>query len=242
MQQIRGEQQPKPEQADPVRVVGVDVFELRAGIRARDALPRPPGFAVRMRRRARIAFALSRSFIALITPVMRTAAGRLFHVSRQSQHRMATTVGSAFRMSAGLRRIDFRRGHDPSPTAPSPETADDAVESRPDDPDVRQALLRLAAREYAFGPRHPDVASELHFIGALHHEAGRYDDALAYYNLALAIREHTLSSDHPELASTLEDLAATREAQGEATEAEQLLARAQRLRLQYRQLKARPAS
>jgi len=145
-------------------------------------------------------------------------------------------------MSAGLRRIDFRRRHAASPTAPSPETAEEAVESRPDDPDVRQALLRLAAREYAFGPRHPDVASELHFIGALHHEAGRYDDALAYYNLALAIREHTLSSDHPELASTLEDLAATREAQGEAAEAEQLLARAQRLRRQYRQLSARPAS
>jgi tetratricopeptide (TPR) repeat protein len=155
---------------------------------------------------------------------------------------MATFVRSALDMSAGLRRIDFRRRHAASPTAPSPETTEEAVESRPDDPDVRQALLRLAAREYAFGPRHPDVASELHFIGALHHEAGRYDDALAYYNLALAIREHTLSSDHPELAATLEDLAATREAQGEAAEAEQLLARAQRLRRQYRQLSARPAS
>ena len=145
-------------------------------------------------------------------------------------------------MSAGLRRIDFRRRHDPSPTAPSPDTTQEAVEGRPDDPDLRRALLRLASREDAFGPRHPDVASELHFIGALHHEAARYDDALAYYNLALAIREHTLSSDHPELASTLEDLAATREAQGEAAEAEELLARAQRLRLQYRQLKPRPAS
>jgi tetratricopeptide (TPR) repeat protein len=80
------------------------------------------------------------------------------------------------------------------------------------------------------------VASELHFIGALHHEAGRYDEALAYYGLALTIRERTIAPDHPELVSTLEDLAATRHAQGEAAEAEQLLARAQRLRLQYRRL------
>jgi len=235
-------QHKKTEQADPVRVVGVDVFELREGIRARDALPPPPGFAQRVRRRARNAIALSRSVLALIARVMRTSAERLLHVSRQSQHRMATFVRSALEMSAGLRRIDFRRRHAASPTAPSPETTQEAVDSPHDDPDLRRALLRLAARESAFGARHPDVASELHLIGALHHEAGRYDDALAYYSLALAIRERALSSDHPEVASTLEDLAATREAQGEAAEAEELLARAQRLRLQYRQLKARPAS
>lgn len=173
---------------------------------------------------------------------MRTSAERLFRASRQSQHRTAAFVRNALGMSVGLRRIVFLRRHAAAPTAPPPETTQETVDSRNDDPDLQRALLRLAARESAFGARHPDVASELHFIGALHHEAGRYDDALAYYNLALAIRERTLSLDHPEVSSTLEDLAATREAQGEAAEAEQLLARAQRLRLQYRQLNARPAN
>jgi hypothetical protein len=57
----------------------------------------------------------------------------------------------------------------------------------------------------------------------------------------LTIRERALSPDHPELAFTLEDLAATREAQGEADEAEQLVAKAQRLRLEYRRVHARLA-
>jgi tetratricopeptide (TPR) repeat protein len=142
-----------------------------------------------------------------------------------------------------LRRIDFHRGRaEPPEASPPPETTPELGNDEPDDPALRQAILRLEAREYAFGAQHPNVASELHFIGALHHEAGRYDEALAYYGLALAIRERTLSPEHPELASTLEDLAATRQAQGEAAEAEQLLARAQQLRLEYRRLNAQLAS
>jgi tetratricopeptide (TPR) repeat protein len=121
------------------------------------------------------------------------------------------------------------------PNEPSAEPTTPEVEAVDrDDPALRQALLRLATREDAYGANHPSVASELHFIGALHHEVGRYDEAVAYYGQALAIRERTLSPDHPELASTLEDLAATRQAQGEAAEAEQLLARAQSLRVRYR--------
>jgi tetratricopeptide (TPR) repeat protein len=78
------------------------------------------------------------------------------------------------------------------------------------DHDIDLALLRLAARESARGFNHPDVASELHLLGALHHEAGRYNEALAFYATALAIRQRTLGRDHSELASTLVDLEAAR--------------------------------
>jgi tetratricopeptide (TPR) repeat protein len=229
--------------ADRVGPVGVDVFELRAGIRARAALPPPPGLALRVLRKGRLAIALTRSFFVRTGPVMRTSGERLFHSCRAAVatlDRRAREVGQ--RTRSAFRRIDFHRGLVESPTAPLPETTPELGDIDREDPALRQALLRLAAREYAFGARHPDVASELHFIGALHHEAGRYDEALAYYGLALAIRERTLPPDHPELASTLEDLAATRLAQGEAAEAERLLARAQRLRLEYRRLNAQLAS
>ncbi len=221
--------------ADRVQAVGVNVFELRAGIRARDAVPPPPGLAVRIGRRARLTMAASGAFLARKRPAARTSAERLLHlylamVAALDRGARATRL----RSGVALRRIHFDRAPAENPNTPLPEATPEVDDGDHDDPALRQALLRLATREYAYGARHPDVASELHFIGALHHEAGRYDEALAYYGLALTIRERTISPDHPELASTLEDLAATRRAQGEAAEAEQLLGRAQRLRLQYR--------
>jgi tetratricopeptide (TPR) repeat protein len=228
---------------DRVGLVGVDVFELRAGIRAREALPRPPGLALRVRRGARRAIARSWRFFVRTASALRTSGKRLVQLclsAAATMDRGARQVGS--RATAALRRIDFHRGRaEPLDAPPPPETTPELVYDEPEDPALRQAILRLEAREYAFGAQHPTVASELHFIGALHHEAGRYDEALAYYGLALAIRERTLSPEHPELASTLEDLAATRQAQGEAAEAEQLLARAQQLRLEYRRLNAQLA-
>jgi tetratricopeptide (TPR) repeat protein len=221
--------------ADRVQAVGVNVFELRAGIRARDSAPPPPGLAVRMGRRARLTMAASSAFLARKRPAVRTSAERLFHLYLAMVAAVDRGARAArFRSGVALRRIHFDRAAAESPNMPLPETTPEVDEGDHDDPALRQALLRLATREYAYGAHHPNVASELHFIGALHHEAGRYDEALAYYGLALTIRERTISPDHPEVVSTLEDLAATRRAQGEAAEAEQLLARAQRLRLEYR--------
>jgi tetratricopeptide (TPR) repeat protein len=221
--------------ADPFQAVGVNVFELRAGIRARDTVPPPPGLVLRIARSARLAMASSREFFARkrpAVPASRQRIVRLYHaVSGAVDHRVQETQSH---IGVALRQIHFERGHPEMPDAPSAETTPEVLDIDRDDPALRQALLRLATREDAYGANHPNVASELHFIGALHHERGRYNEALAYYGQALAIRERTLSSDHPELASTLEDLAATRQAQGEAAEAEQLLARARRLRVRYR--------
>jgi tetratricopeptide (TPR) repeat protein len=203
--------------ADRFQAVGVNVFELRAGIRARGAVPPSPGLLLRIGRGARLAISSSREFFARKRPALRTSKERIVRL-------YLALVGAVGR----------RVRHHEIPNAPSAEATPEVLDVDRDDPALRQALLRLATREDAFGANHPNVASELHFIGALHHEGGRYDEALAYYGQALAIRERTLSPDHPELASTLEDLAATRQAQGEAAEAEQLLTRAQRLRIRYR--------
>jgi tetratricopeptide (TPR) repeat protein len=223
--------------ADRARIVGVDVFELRAGIRARAALPPPPRLASRVRRTAGVAIKGLRLLFVRTRPAIRALGDRLFRRGLATVTALGRRIRVAgLRKSGALRRTDSHREDaklpELSPTETNPEVAD--VDS--EEPVLRQALLRLAAREHAFGSQHPNVATELHFIGALHHEAGRYDEALAYYGLALTIRERTLAADHPELASTLEDLAATREAQGEAAEAGQLLARAQHVRLAYRRL------
>jgi tetratricopeptide (TPR) repeat protein len=225
--------------ADRMQAVGVNVFELRAGIRARDSIPPPPGLALRIGRKARLALALTSEFFARKRPVLRSSAERLFHLSIAMVAALDRGArATRYRIGIARRLIHFDRARRERPRAPEPEPTPVTDDGDRDDPILRQALLRLATREYAYGAHHPNVASELHFIGALHHEAGRYDEALAYYGLALSIREHRLSPDHPELASTLEDLAATRQAQGEAAEAERLLARAKHLRLHYRRLKA----
>lgn len=176
----------------------------------------------------------SGAFFARKRPAVRKSAERLFDLYLAmvaAMNRGVRATRPSIRLA--LPQIHFDRAPE-RPTASIPETTPEVDDGDHDDPALREALLRLATREYAYGAHHPNVASELHFIGALHHEAGRYDEALAYYGLALTIRERTVSPDHPELASTLEDLAATRQAQGEAAEAEQLLAKAQRLRLHYR--------
>jgi tetratricopeptide (TPR) repeat protein len=114
--------------------------------------------------------------------------------------------------------------------AATPQEMEAPLAPDPVSDELRLAQQRLANREAAFGFNHPDVASELHFIAALHHEAGQYATAVASYSMALAIRERTLGPDHPEVASTLEDLAAARRDDGEPEEADRLLARAQEIR------------
>ena len=108
-----------------------------------------------------------------------------------------------------------KRFDDPLPHAP-PSTTPALQEAPIDDASIRHdreielARLRLAARESARGFNDPDVASELHLLGALEHEVGRFNEALALYSTALLIRQRTLGSDHPEVAATLEDLEAAR--------------------------------
>lgn len=112
---------------------------------------------------------------------------------------------------------------------PRPTAEQDTIEKVLDDPtaeQLRRAEHRLMAKEQRLGYERPEVAAELHLIGALHHEAGRYDEAAAFYTKALAIRERTLGPDHPEVAAALEDLAAARREAGDVREAEVLLLRA----------------
>jgi kinesin light chain len=92
------------------------------------------------------------------------------------------------------------------------------------------ARSRLGALESAVGYDHPRVAAELHLIGAIHHDAHRHAEAIAFYGAALGIRERTLGADHPEVAATLEDMSVARSEAGEDAEAARLLTRAERIR------------
>jgi hypothetical protein len=116
--------------------------------------------------------------------------------------------------------------HAPPEAGPLAATA----EAEPVDEDLVRAESRLAAKQNTLGYYHPDVAAELHLIGAIHHDAGRYTEAVAFYGASLAIRERVLEPTHPEVASVLEDLAVARRDQGEASEAESLTARAKQIR------------
>lgn len=116
----------------------------------------------------------------------------------------------------------------PAPLA-LPADEQETIEPVLDDPvaeQLRRAEHRLTAKEQRLGYTRPEVAAELHLIGALHHEAGRYGEAAAFYTKALAMSERTLGLDHPEVAATLEDLAAVRREMGEVVEADALLLRA----------------
>jgi tetratricopeptide (TPR) repeat protein len=126
------------------------------------------------------------------------------------------------------------------PEAPAPPVVEEPAP--PPDP-IREEILRaeerVAAKERHLGSDTPEIAAELHFIGALHHQQGRYDEAVSFYERALAIRERTLGADHPEVAATLEDLAAAREDQGAAEEAERLHTRALEIHAMFAGLLAR---
>ena len=66
----------------------------------------------------------------------------------------------------------------------------------------RAALqARLAIREKALGPDHPDVAQSLNNLAELYQAQGRYAEAEPLYKRALAIREKALGPDHPDVAT-----------------------------------------
>jgi tetratricopeptide (TPR) repeat protein len=152
-------------------------------------------------------------------------AGRF---TRQAVIAAARSARAAARALASLRW----RGEAPRP---EPQKVEE-VETDPNAEELRHAQQRLAAKKRRLGDEHPDVAAELHLIGALHHEAGRYGEAVASYNEALVIRERTLGPNHCEVAAALEDLAATRREQGDSQEADALLERAGQIHAIYEEM------
>ncbi len=59
-----------------------------------------------------------------------------------------------------------------------------------------------------FGPRHYEIATNLHNIAAIAHHQGNAPKAEALYHRALDIKEHVLGTAHPDVALTLYNLAA----------------------------------
>ena len=82
------------------------------------------------------------------------------------------------------------------------------------------ARRALAVDEQAFGPNHPDVASDLNTLGVIYDGEKRYPDALTAYRRALEIRKASLGPEHPSTATTLSNIAGTYEALGRYDEAE----------------------
>ena len=188
-----------PDADSELPLVGA-LYQIRADLRARDA-SRPivdsrPGDPRRL--------------IRTIATRVRASAARLVAVPRTPATNRSATIPAR---SLRLQPQEPTAVPPPIVTAPA-EQAPMKVRLRDvsdrNGQDIDLALLRLAARESARGFNHPDVASELHLLGALYHEARRYDEALAFYSTALAIRQRTLGPDHSEVASTLVDLEAAR--------------------------------
>lgn len=66
---------------------------------------------------------------------------------------------------------------------------------------LHQQALRL--REAALGPDHPDLATDLNYLGQALTALGRPTEALPLHQRALRIREAACGSDHPEVAIDL---------------------------------------
>jgi hypothetical protein len=217
----RKNDRPQPEVSDNFRAV--DIYEIRAELRSRDASradveSRPVDPSSLMRTIATRVHAT----VARLAPVARILATKLRRIATLAISGASNTIMHAWRSTTGRARSlrlrapgSAQRTAVPTPAAPAlaklaPEPAPLQNSSDWNGHDIDLALLRLAARESARGFNHPDVASELHLLGALHHEAGRYNEALAFYSTALVIRQRTLGRDHPEAAAALVDLEAAR--------------------------------
>jgi hypothetical protein len=214
-----GDGRGKPERSDWYLMQGT----RRSIRRAYDAHRDDPWAQAELRRRT--ASMHSGPLPTLIAVLRRITAAAL------DGSRRATT------RATNIRRVEQHATPQPEPLNENLKLTPDPVSKEnlnltpdPISEELRRAQDRLANREAALGFNHPDVASELHFIAALHHEAGEYAPAIAAYGMALVIQERTLGPSHPEVASTLEDLAAARRDDGEPEEGERLLLRAQAIR------------
>jgi tetratricopeptide (TPR) repeat protein len=224
-----------------------EIDELRRKLRER-AIPsaEPESRAVRWRRAIGGIAASARAFATRLEQQVRARDWRSAITALGSSARwVAVILGrvaiAVFRASRALIRGAARSARAAAhalaalrrPPAPPPVTpADEPIDKVLEDPvaeQLRRAEHRLTAKEQRLGPERPEVAAELHLIGALHHQAGRYAEAAAFYTRSLAIRERTLGPDHPEVAAALEDLAAVRTETGNLQEAELLLSRARRI-------------
>jgi CHAT domain-containing protein len=90
---------------------------------------------------------------------------------------------------------------------------------------IPMAQQVLAIREKALGPDHPQVATALGWLAALHDRQGRHAEAEPLYQRSLAIRERALGRDHPEVAKSLNNLALLYGNQGRYADAEPLYQR-----------------
>jgi hypothetical protein len=201
----------------------LDLYQIRAQLLVRDARnppaePRPP---VSIHGLTRAIAGGVRKTSARVSPLASTMAEKLTRTVPIAASSATTVITHARRSAIALaralrlaarefaERVDF-----PTPPASSPATR--ALQPAPSDDVVRHnrethlARLRLAARESTLGFNHPDVASALHLLGALEHEAHRFNEALALYSTALVIRQRTLGNDHPEVVATRVDLEAAR--------------------------------
>ncbi|WP_437299126.1 tetratricopeptide repeat protein [Sorangium sp. So ce426] len=93
------------------------------------------------------------------------------------------------------------------------------------------AAIPLAERaltilEKALGRDHPDVATVLNNLAALHKTKGDYARAEPLFHRALGITEKALGSEHPDVATSLNNLAVRYAAKGDYARAEPLYHRA----------------
>jgi len=65
----------------------------------------------------------------------------------------------------------------------------------------------LVIREKILGSEHPDVATSLNNLAALHKDLGNYEQAKPLYERALAIDEKVYGTEHPDVAIDLNNLA-----------------------------------
>jgi len=233
-EQPRRTDESRPDEADSQTV---DLYRIRTQLLVRDTLnppaePRPPVHIHTVTRsiadgvvKTSAGLAPAGSLLAAkLTRTVPIAASAATAATMQLQ-RSATALARTLLIA--VRRF-AKRAHVPASPALSSATpvlepaASDELSVR-NSREIHLARLRLAARESARGFNHPDVASELHLLGALEHEAGRFNEALALYSTALGIRERTLGRHNPEVAATLADLNAARRDEAEnETEAQQL--------------------
>lgn len=69
---------------------------------------------------------------------------------------------------------------------------------------LNRTLLDL--REKVLGEEHPDTATSINIMGAIHHIQGNFERALEYYLKALAMREKVLGEEHPDTAGSYNNI------------------------------------
>ncbi|KKM70124.1 hypothetical protein LCGC14_1443890 [marine sediment metagenome] len=92
------------------------------------------------------------------------------------------------------------------------------------------AKKALQVAEQKAGADHPDVATSLSNLAALHYKQGQYAKAEPLYKRSLAIYEKVLGPDHPNVATILGSIAKLYRATERVAEAEVLEKRVARIR------------